>query len=766
MKHLNYIFSSLRLNRWDSLIKVLSIGLGVAVSSFLLVRVAYDQSIDTCFDDSEDIYQLWMEYELNGNKLGAQQQCVGMLPIGVAEELPEMVVAGTPSRVIGDATFEGRTLDGNVMIANKEVFEILGVPVTEGADLTEFDTPHSVYVSDRYAKQISPDGDVVGKEISLNNCWPLTVKGVFRSWGDETTINADAIMSFNQYITENEWGISWRGGDSWFSYIRVKPGTDRDALNRRIKDLVKTHMPDTETMKMEAWAAPLTDTYRSSDQVKHITLVLSILAAAILLVSALNYVLLSVASLNRRAKAVGVLKCSGAGRGGIFSMFIWESVFIMLGGAVVMVLIFLATKEWAYDTLYSEVTSHVSLDRLWVIAGVVVLVFMIAAILPAQMFSGIPVSTVFRRSSEKRNGWKYPLLFIEFAGIALITGMLMVVGKQYKVLTESDYGFNPDRVAIVGAHFPIEKREKIIDHLKSLPYVEQLSSSNGFPGYGYSGEFIRDASGTTLFSSKFDNVADDYIGFMGMTVKEGRMPEKNANEVIVNAEFVNRMNWRMSEAIGKTFQLYEDQMTVVGVMNDFMVTNYYDEARPFFANVIIYPGSRVHVRLKEPFRENFLKLQDELQEVYPTDNIMTIDLEERLRDTYSSVRVFEQLTGIAGCVVFFIAMIGLVGYMRDEMRRRAREIAIRKVNGASAADILSLMGFDVLKIAFPAIVAGMAGAYVIGLHWLEQFSVTLDNMVALFVLASVGLLVVIMGVAFIFSWRTSRMNPVISLKTE
>lgn len=772
MKQLNYLLRMLWWNRGDTLIKMLSIGLGMAVSAFLFVRVAYDQSFDTCFRDYDNIMQLWMEYELDGKKLGRQEQCVGKLGGGVAEALPDMVEAGSATRNIGSLFRDHRELSRPILIADKAIFDILGIEMLQG-DLSEFDNPESIYISDRLAEEAFGDENPLGQKLSVLDSYEVIVRGVYKGWSDESTIPNGAIFSFKTLCDANGFEPNWKGGDSWPTYIRVKPGTDIDELNRRIHEVVKQNVPDTENFSIEAWAEPLRGTYRGYDNIKQIDIVLSILAGAILIISALNYVLLSVASLSRRAKAIGVHKCSGAASGEIFSQFLWETGFIFLGGIVVMGAIYFLVRYWADnmlltgdETLWGSMMSAVSLSRLWVIVAVVVLVFVIAAILPARMFSAIPVSQVFRRVTEHRNRWKNTLLFIEFAGIALVGGLLVVVGRQYSVLTNAPLGYNPDRVVVITNYSSEEPGEKFVDYYRKLPFVEALTWAHGYPSIGYSGDFIYDGSRKPLFSSKYDYFADNYLSFMEMTLIDGRMPEVgSAAEVAVNQEFCRQMGWDEKNVVGKIAYTSNGPSTVTGLLRDFRTSSYYSPQEPFMARVTRYPAF-IYLKLKEPFEENRQRLDAAIAETFPSESIFVRSLPATITGAYAEIALFEKFAAIAGAVLTFIAIIGMVGYLRDEIRRRSREIAIRKVNGAGVADIIALIGSNIMKMAVPAVVLGTAAAWFLSRSWLEQFSVTLDNIPAWFMLSAIVILAVILLLTILLTYRAAVANPVGSLKAD
>lgn len=239
------------------------------------------------------------------------------------------------------------------------------------------------------------------------------------------------------------------------------------------------------------------------------------------------------------------------------------------------------TNRFAQETVYNNFAAYLGLDRLWIIVAVVVLIFCISALIPAKIFSNIPVTQVFRRYTEKKYGWKHALLFIEFAGAALVAGILVIVIAQYNTLIDTNPGFDEDNVACVyNPSNTREQSEAFIAALQNLPYVESVTKSSGFPGYGYSGEIIRNDAGKALFSTRFDYLGDNYIEVMGMAMLAGKFPA-DSSEVLINEKFAELIGETTESAVGKIITYSSYPVNISGVIKDFTTGNYYQEQQPF-----------------------------------------------------------------------------------------------------------------------------------------------------------------------------------------
>lgn len=765
MSKINYVFRIMAASRASTAVKILSMALGLTMCSFLFARIVHDNSVDTCFKDPKTLYQLWMEFTLDGKALGPQQKCVYPLAGTCAEELPDIVECATVLRSRGGESFEyeGYEAKGQMIVTDTLFFKTMGVTILAGETMPQY-TPASIYISDKLAKEAFKGKDPVGEVVMMYDT-QITIKGVFESWGDETTINADIVGWIGDWTRVYQ---GWSGGDSWYEYIRLKKVPVKD-LNEKIQAVMDRQSPPTESLSLRAWAQPLTDTYRNSDRVRHMTLTLTILGIAILFITALNYVLLSISSLSKRAKAIGVHKCNGAKGGTIFSMFALETLIIILGAVVLGLFFWWLAQKFAEETVFKNFAAYISLDRLWIVVAVVVLIFAIAGIIPGKIFSSVPVSQVFRRYTEKKHGWKHALLFIEFAGTALVVGMLVVVFNQYKVLMTVDNGYNDSNLVMVinDGQESMEHTNANLAALKSLPYVEGVTLSGSSPSWGYSGEFIRNNSGKELFSSRFDYVSANYPEVMGMEFVAGKMAPSDSTSAIINEKFAELVGFTPGNAIGQRLRFGSNDVIITGVVKNFKIGTYYSEMMPYIAMTYEYPNAVFNVQISEPFEKNLAQFSDTLPKMMSSGADLYFEPIRAVKTrAYKDVNEFRILVTIAAIILLIICGIGMTGYLNDEMSRRSREIAVRKVNGATTGSVVQLICRSVLVTVLPAVVIGIVAAWYFSRMWLEQFTVTLNNLALTFILSGIATIIIILGIAIALTVRRASANPVENLRSE
>lgn len=768
MRQLYYVIRTLLRGRGANFIKIISLGLGLTMSILLLVRVAFELSFDSCYKESDNLYQLFSVWTQNGEKGEPVDMLLGPVAGAILESFPNEIEATTSSchwRATGPLYKGSIRFDDSKLLVDSLFFQTMGIEVLKG-DTRELMNKEVIFLSDRLAKKIFADEEPMGKILMYNKEFPLTVKGVYAALPENTTHPHEAVISMPTLWSAGM-NYSWLGGDSYFEYIRFRPGVDKEEVLVRLDAMIQKYLPAEmkEQVGYTVIAKPLRNVYRDFDTVKRMIWMMTVLALAVLFIAALNYVLISISSLAVRAKAVGVHKCSGASRGTVFSMFLWETAIILLLALLLMGLILINFREAIEDTTVARLSSLFTLNHLWIPAVVVLFLFVVGGLLPGQIFSSIPVSQVFRRYADGKKGWKLPLLFVQFAGVSFVGGLLCVVMVQYDYVTHASTGYDARRVVVADTDFITSGNSDYARvFLEGLPFVEAASAASYHPGCGFSGEMISGEDGKALFSSRSCSNMEDYPAMMDMKMKEGRMA-RSEDEVIVNETFAKRMRWG-KEVVGRTVSGNGDSYKVVGVLKDYHVGNFYVEQLPLIVHWTQRFSEAIHLRLKEPFAENLQKLNQLSNETFTNNVVQFYSLEQNLANNYNAVRVFRNATLMAAITIIFIMLMGLIGYTTDEIRRRSKEIAIRKVNGAEASVILRLLIGDVLYVALPAVLFGVGASWYVNGRWLDLFAEKAEFTPLIYLGVILVILTVIVGCVVVKAWRIANENPVNSIKSE
>lgn len=411
MKQIYYVIQTLLRGRGSNIIKIVSLGLALTMSILLFARVAFEQSYDTCYRDPDRIYQLFSIFTINGERGEPGELNLPPVAGAVLENFPQEVEAAV---CVCKYMAFGPLYNGSVrfkdytVMADSLFFQTLGIEVLKGDPLHELQQKDVVFLSDRLARKMFGDEDPIGKVISYDKQLQLTVKGVYAALPENSTINPEAVISIVSAWSRDWAENSWEGGDSFFQYIRFRPGVkvDVEKFNARLEAVIQNYLPQDgkDNSSYTSIVKPLRDVYRGDDAVRRMNAITLILGLAILFIAALNYVLISISSLSYRAKAVGVHKCNGASGGTVFSMFLLETGIIILLSLILVAFLLLNFREMIEEMLEVRLTSLFALGRIWVPLSVIGILFLIGGVIPGRMFSRIPCRRFSAITRKERKG--------------------------------------------------------------------------------------------------------------------------------------------------------------------------------------------------------------------------------------------------------------------------------------------------------------------------------------------------------------------------
>lgn len=709
-RHIYYTLQSLLHKQGSNAIKIVSLALGLLMSVFLFARIAFELSFDNFYHDSDNLYIVKTGWLKNGVLEGNESRfTIIPIPAAIAEEFPEQVESSTVSCSLFDNSFQlgERQLDMSTVMADTLYFSVLGLEMIEG-NPQDLAGPDVVFLSAKSAKEAFGDENPIGKTLRYD-FWgyqtTLLVKGIFADIPLNTSLERrpEAIISFPTIGRHLKWNLGWQSGGNYDGYLRLRSPQDADWLNERMSIAIARHIPPESGLELSVRIVPIHNLHVETPQVRKMIWIMFFLGIVLLFTTALNYVLVSVASLTQRAKAIGVHKCSGASGSSIFSMFMVETA-IVVGLALLLIgLLVYIFHEKMEELAAVPLSALFDWQNLWAPLSVILLLFILGGCLPAMLFARIPVTQVFRRYTSGRRGWKRVLLFVQFIGAAFILGMMLMVVSQYSYVTTRDRGWRPERVAYT------TQREVDGNSLRSLVgsllYVEGVASAERPILWFGSNQPILDNQGNELFYPRNTWFDSDFLPFIGLRLKEGHNLT-GEGQLLVNSVFCEKMNWTDSP-IGKRVN---DYGTVVGLLDSFSFADMPNDNLPVMVEWTGKTAATLHVRLKEPLDENLARLNEEMHRIYPQKSLVFRSVEQEMRSYAESVRVFRDVTLLVSLTILFIILMGLIGYVNDEIRLRSKEIAIRKVNGAETESILLLLSRDVLWLAIPSVAIGSWGS--------------------------------------------------------
>lgn len=776
--------------KFNNILKILSLGIGLAIGCILIAKVCFESSYDNFYKGLDRIYLIKAVYSLRGETDENSQVSGGVAP-GFKKYVPG-VESATRTTFLFDSdkfyTEEKALVTGTLVLADTAFFDVFDRKILAGNPKEVLAQKFNVMVSRSFAEKMGGIDKAVGKIIYNEEAPKLkfTVGGVYEDFPENGSMYYDILLSMETYPKEST--DNWLGNDRYKGYVKLEEGVTPESIDLSIRKMMDKNLPIEELEKSgyKIWCvlSPFHKLHTSEPYVRNLIIILSVVSFVLVLISLMNYMLISISEMVKRSKEIGIHKCYGAEGTNIYCMLIKETsvyLFFSLLLAFLMILGFRQTIEYLLG---------VSLEALFiketmiVLCGVILVLFLVSALLPGYLYNKIPVSVAFMNYKENKRKWKLCLLFIQFIINVFLLSFVFIIAAQYDKALNDDPGYNYDNVLYYNVRGVDNVQEsRSVEVISSLPEVVDVERAYTLP-FDY-------CSGNDVYLPGHDaelfNIADQYAGtegffeFFEIPIIEGRVPTAE-NEIAVSRSFVEKMkeftDWN-DGPIGKGIYLTEHSdssamnlgiLTISGVYEDYRIglLNRMDE-RPsvrFTGKADNEYMPYVLIKVKDINPETINKIQKKLGEVITEKDMEVFSYEQVMNSMYDDNKKMKN-TILAGSIFSIaIAFLGLVGYVRDEAQRRSKEIAIRKINGATTAEILSLFVAGIMKWLIVAFIIGDALAYYVAGLWLEQFAEKVSLSLLYFLASDLIVAIIVVATVVICSLKISNTNPVLSLKNE
>ena len=771
MRQIYYSIRTLLRERSSNIIRIISLSLGLTIGILLFSQIAFELNYEQCYPESErlaivrgQITNLTSGETMGDDGSNYDYTVCDPVAATLAQDMPEEIESASCVLSGGQYKmyYENKLIqDTHYIYADTCFFQTFGIPVLKG-NTKDMIMPGSVFVSESFARKIFGDEEPVGKILSADKQNDFTIRGVYKDVPENTMLTHDFVVSIHRDGGYQN-GAGWNGNDVFYAFLRLHHASDIDKVNSKIQRVIEQYTSSQiDDWKEDYSIIPLVKYHLESSEVHKRLFIYGFLGFAIFFVAIMNYMLISIANLSRRAKSVGVHKCNGASSANIFGMFMAETGLLVILSVLVSFLLIINTRGIIEDLLSVRLSSLFTWGTLWIPLLTIVILFLLAGGMPGRLFSRIPVTQVFRRYTDGKTGWKRSLLFIQFSGVSFVLGLLLVTLLQYNHLMNRDMGINIPGLVQAETWLPKETVIHVTDELRRQPMVEGVGVAMNSVLGQYWTRGLMSNDGKRIATLNFNNCSYNYPEVMGMKIIEGTTLKKQ-NDLLVNEELVRLMKWT-DGAVGK--KLNDVSGTIVGVFRDVRNYSFYANQAPI---VLIGDENANHafdVRLKEPYKENLKRLNEYAESTFPNVALRFISMDSMIESMYKDVYRFRNSVWITSCFILLIVIMGLIGYVNDETQRRSKEIAIRKVNGAEASHVLRLLIRDILYVAASSILIGIVTAYFVGKAWLEQFAEQIDMNPLLFVGTAFLVLLLIVVCVVLRAWNIANENPVNSIKAE
>ena len=803
--YLKIAFRNLVKHKAYSAINITGLAIGIACCLVILLYVRNELSYDKFHKNAGQIYRIATKIEFEDRVYETTQSPAPMAP-ALIQEFPEVLNAVRIFRVSWGRDFlkykDKLFYEDRFFYADPSFFELFTFPFIKGNPETALQEPNSIVLTEKACQKYFGDSDPIHKILTLNNTEDYKVTGVLKDIPRNSHFKFDFLASLSPQMLNASW--SWQA-NNYKTYILLRKDSSFQELKKKLPSFGKRHLAveiaslDPEYQKEIKRIQPvftyslqplssihfhshLLDEFEANSDITNVY-IFSFLAVLILLIACINFMNLSTARSLMRAKEVGLRKVIGARRTQLIQQFLGES-FVITTFAVLVSIVLLEVFLPHFNTLAGTQIQFTFIHDpsvLVMILGIVFIVGLVSGSYPAFFMSSfIPAKALKGILTSDRKGFSFRNIFVVFQfaiSIGMIFGFL-VVSEQLTFIRKKELGFNRENMVVVSLpdRESRQKYEILKNEFLKNPQVINAAASSYFPG----GERISNnpfipqgVSRDQALGCQTLKVDHDFIGTYGIEIAEGRDFSKDimsdrTEAFVVNEAFVRQLGWKT--AVGKRIEWdysVDRKGVIVGVIKDFHFMSLHQRIEPLVLHIYEREFNYLSVLIRsQNVSETIQFLRNAWHRVRPNAPFEFNFLDDNFNNLYRSEERLSRIFNLFSLFAIFVACLGLFGLASFHTDRRTKEIGIRKVLGASFANITFMLTREFTKWVLVAnIIAWPIAFYAMNL-WLQNFAYRIKVNIWIFIFSTLlAIGVALMTVSF-QAVKAAVSNPVEALRYE
>ncbi|MBO6585361.1 MAG: ABC transporter permease [Gracilimonas sp.] len=784
-------FRNISKHKGYSFINISGLAIGIACCLLILIYVRHELSYDQFHKKADRIVRISMES--GGDNIAVTPSMVAPTLNQISPEIERWVRLYEPTRYSPAiiSTGENKFQEDSFLYADSSFFQIFSFDFIAGNPETALKNPRSLVLPKSTALKLFGSVDVLGETVNariFNTNYDFEVTGVIEN------VPANSHFTFN-YLGSLHTMSSWSQLDdsqiraaNFFTYLLLNSSSSTESLRQTANAFIRDNQIQDRVDQLIF--TPVTELYLNSNFDFEIAPMGSMqnvigfifLALMVLLIATINYVNLSTARSSRRGAEVGIRKALGAVKSQLVKQFYGESILITLISVVLALILVEFFKEPFFQLMGKDIGFNLFTDpSAWMLlAGVTIITAALAGSYPAFLLSSYQPVRVLKGllgSTGSDGTLRKGLVISQFAISTFLILCTVIIYQQTNFILTADLGFDDDEVIVLPARDNelAQKQDLLKSEVLRQPGVKGATYMSNIPGkvfggYGSVHNTTMEPIGTAAGAADADLVQTlDIEVIAGTSFPDSPSYTREQGYVyLINEQLAQAHGWSPQEAIGKPFNVLGGREgEVVGVMADFNYQSLRENVEPLalFIHEQMYNYLLVKV---EPgnIQGTIASLENMWQDVAPHRPFEFEFLDQQLNALYQSELQTRNLLLAFSGLAIFIACLGLVGLSSFLIERRAKEIGIRKVLGASVSKIVALLSTDFLKLVAIGFVVGTPIAWYVMDQWLTNFAYRIDMNVAVFI--TVGLIAMIIAILTV-SWQSIKAavaNPVDSLRSE
>ncbi len=793
----NYIITALRnlwRNKFFSFINIFGLSIGISCCMLIFLYAKDEVSFDRFHEKKDQIYRVVAEIRSPDGKVNKESSTGMAQGPRFDANIPEIEDAVRMELTDFHIKQGSEVIEQSALFVDDRFFSFFSFPLLYGDPKTALQDPHSVVLSEDLARRYFGKADAIGKTLQMKageDFEPFVVSAVVKNPPANSSIKTDMLVSMKFQEARQEGNLFWM---NFYlnTFVTLKKGADLQkteaAMNRvynqeaaaQISDMAKNYGFNE---KVSYHLQPLLNMHLDTDYPAEngvvsgsnplYSYILMAITGVILLIACINFINLTVARSLKRAKEIGIRKVIGGQRKSLVLQFMGESMVLGLFAFMLAIALTFALLPLFNSLSEKALSFSYLLDGKLVLAyiGLFLLTSFLAGFYPALVLSAFkPVETLYGKFRfTGKNYLSKGLIVFQFSLTTFLIVATVIVYSQFNYLLGFDLGYDHGRVMRVKTpKMNASGYEVLKNELMANPSIQALTAQNG-------GQWRTIAHVNGDVEQQFDirGVSDNYFSFFGIPVIMGRnfspaFPSDSISSVVVNESFVKAAGWK--NPIGETVDFFYEhrKCTVIGVIRDYHYSSLLENVSPqLFSMNPQLRYKQVYLKFREGSRPQAIEhARAVLRKLYPAQPYQYDFLDDLIAENYSSEARWKQIISFAAVLTIFISCIGLFGLASLSAEKRAKEIGIRKVLGASVSVIMRNITLDFLLLVLVAACMALPLAWMAGNAWLQNYPYRIS--LHPFIFAGAALAVVFFALLTVSyqAIKAARSNPVRNLRTD
>lgn len=770
----------------------------------IMLYVADEASYDKHHKDGSRLYRI--ASEAKGEKWVA---CSAPMAERLKQDFPEVEQSARLLRFPGAEKMllkyelnQKQFFETNAYYVDSTFFELFCYNFKYGDIHTALTGPNTIVISEDVATKFFENENPVDQVLKVGLSFGefnYTIKGVFKNMGNKSHIPSNLFLSMNNgdvggWVKSQ---TSWASNSIFHTYVKLKEGSDAHAFESKLQDFLNRNggeefkaMGLTKTLFIQ----PVEDIYlhsnygyevASNGNINYLYIFMSI-AAFLLLIACINFMNLSTARSEKRAKEVGMRKVIGAERSSLVGQFLGESL-LMSGLALVFTIIMIQLLIPTFNQLTHRELSLIQLPNVFIwLVILTALTGLMSGLYPAFYLSAFKPISVLKgtvRNSISAVAIRKGLVVFQFTiSIVLILGAILI-SQQMSYMSNQNLGFDKSQKIVL----PIQTSEAdassntLKNELLNNSQIIAAAKGGTYPGIESVTSMLFYAEGKTAQENvdiQTNYAEPGYIETLGIELLQGREFAKeftnDQGSLILNEAAINKLGYTINNAVGKKvyfeFQDTVQSMNIIGIVKDYHSQSLQQKIKPLALSVHpLFSGPTTYLILNvksNHYSELIATLQKAWNKINPNSPFSYSFLDQDFQKNYEKEELTSQLIQYFTLIAIVIACLGLFGLATFTTEQRVKEIGVRKVLGASVSQIINLLSKDFMKLILISIVLSSPIAYYLMNEWLSGFAYRIDIKWWVFAMAgSAAVLIALLTISF-QAIKAALVNPVESLRSE